>query len=119
MRRIRADGPLRAAGERSPSGRRVVERERPTLDALGSAQVARQVATKGAVLLKNDGALPLDPAALGSIVVIGPSARHHIVGGAGSSRVIGFKERETSQLDALRQLAGAGRRSLDSYRAST
>ena len=69
--------------------------------------MAREVATKGAVLLKNDGALPLGPAALGSIVVIGPSARHLIVGGAGSSRVLGFRERETSQLDALRQLAGA------------
>ena len=53
-------------------------------------------------------ALPLEAADLRSIVVIGPSARHLIVGGAGSSRVVGFPERKTSQLEALRQLAGAG-----------
>ena len=92
----------------SPTGGRVVERERPTLDVLGSAQVAREVATQGAVLLKNTGALPLGPVDLRSIVVIGPSARHLIVGGAGSSRVVGFKERKTTQLEALRQLAGDG-----------
>jgi len=92
----------------SPTGGRVVARERPTLDVIGSARVAREVATKGAVLLKNEGALPLGPASLRSMVVIGPSARHLVVGGAGSSCVIGFRERETSQLDALRQLAGAG-----------
>ena len=97
---------FRLLRDASPTDGRVSERDRPTLDTLASAKVAREVATKGAVLLKNNGALPLQPSDPGPIVVIGPSARHLIVGGAGSSRVVGFKERKTSQLDALRQLAG-------------
>lgn len=90
----------------SPSGGRAIERSRPRLDMLGGARVAREVATAGAVLLENRGALPLQRPDLRSLVVVGPSARHLLVGGGGSSRVIGFRERQTSQLDALRQLAG-------------
>jgi beta-glucosidase len=90
----------------SPTGGRAVVRERPPLDTLGSARVARAVATDGAVLMKNGGALPLRRDDLRSLVVIGPSARHLLVGGGGSSRVVGFRAREKSQLDALRELAG-------------
>jgi beta-glucosidase len=93
-------------GNAGPTGGRVVERSRPSLDPVGSARVAREVATDGAVLLKNGGALPLRADDLRALVVVGPGAHHLIVGGGGSSRVIGHKERQTSPLAALRQLAG-------------
>jgi beta-glucosidase len=92
----------------SPSGGRATVRDVPRLDTLGSARVAREVATDGAVLLRNRGALPLSAADLGSAVVIGPSARRLLVGGGGSSRVAGFTARERSPLDALREAAGPG-----------
>jgi hypothetical protein len=38
--------------------------------------------------------------------VIGPTARQLLVGGGGSSRVIGITQREVSPLTALRQQAG-------------
>jgi beta-glucosidase len=50
-------------------------------------QVARQVADEGIVLLKNDNhVLPLDPAKVKDVLVIGPSAdRKFCIGGAGGS----------------------------------
>lgn len=80
---------------------------RPELDVEADAAVARQVATAGAVLMKNDGnTLPLKYDDLRSLVVIGPTARSLLVGGGGSARVIGFTEREISPLQALIELAG-------------
>ena len=40
--------------------------------------------------------------------MIGTTARTLLVGGGGSSRVLGVQQREISPLDALRQRAGAG-----------
>lgn len=94
----------------SANGASVVARSRPAMDVDGSARVARDVATQGAVLLKNDGALPLRRESLQSLVVIGPIAEKLLIGGGGSSRVLGFVEREMTQLDALRARAGAGAR---------
>jgi beta-glucosidase len=49
---------------------------------------ARRLAEEGMVLLKNDGGiLPLHPAQLKSIAVIGPAAAKAFTGGGGSSRV--------------------------------
>jgi len=80
---------------------------RPTLDVEASAAVARDVALAGAVLLKNDeGALPLGAEELRSLILIGPTAKTLLVGGGGSSRVIGFKDREKSPLEALVEKAG-------------
>jgi beta-glucosidase len=51
--------------------------------------VARQIATQGMVLLKNDGGLlPLDTASLRNVLVVGPYAVRPSTGGGGSSHVI-------------------------------
>lgn len=50
--------------------------------------LSRQLAEEGMVLLKNDGSiLPLNPAGLQSIAVIGPYAVRAVTGGGGSSHV--------------------------------
>ena len=51
--------------------------------------VARRIAEAGMVLLKNEGAvLPLNPARLHTLAVIGPFAEKAMTGGGGSSHVI-------------------------------
>jgi beta-glucosidase len=81
-------------------------RPRPAIDTVADATLAAEVASNGAVLLKNDsGALPLAPDSLSSIVVIGPTARTPLVGGGGSARVAPFHT--TSALRALARRAGA------------
>ncbi len=92
----------------SPSGGRAVVRDRVRLDTLAGARVAREVATDGAVLLRNGGALPLRHTDLRSLVVIGASARRLVLGGGGSSRVAGIRSRQTTPFDALVRQAGAG-----------
>ena len=91
----------------SPAGGTVVNRPLPPFPELADAQQARTIAEQGAVLLRNQGnTLPLTSADLRSLAVIGTTARTLLVGGGGSSRVIGVTEREISPLDALRQAAG-------------
>ena len=93
----------------SPNGGTVVNRPNPPFPLLGDARQARRIAEDGAVLLKNKGrTLPLGRADLRSLAVIGTTARTLLVGGGGSSRVLGVQQREISPLDALRQRAGAG-----------
>ena len=92
----------------SPAGGMVIEPQRPQLDVEADAKIARDVATAGAVLLKNEGVLPLSREDLRSLAVIGPTGRQLLVGGGGSSQVEGFREREKSPLSALTQLAGPG-----------
>src|SRR6266545_4101915 len=92
----------------SPTGGTVVNRPLPPFPLLADAREARTIAEQGAVLLRNHAkTLPLRQADLRSLAVIGPTARQLLVGGGGSSRVIGVAEREISPLDALRQRAGA------------
>jgi beta-glucosidase len=92
----------------SPTGANVVDRPVPTLPIEADARIARIIAEGGAVLLKNDGrTLPLRADDLRSLAVIGPTARQLLVGGGGSSRVVGFTEREKSPLTALRARLGA------------
>ncbi len=64
----------------------------------GRRALARQVAAEGSVLLRNDGLLPLDPASVGRLAVIGPNARHMAMGG-GSSEVTPHRRRSVA--DAL------------------
>jgi beta-glucosidase len=91
----------------SPTGGTVVNRPLPPFPLLADARQARRIAEDGAVLLRNKGGtLPLRRADLRSLAVIGTTARTLLVGGGGSSRVIGVTRREISPLTALRQHAG-------------
>ncbi len=91
----------------SPQGATVVNRPIPAFPEAADAQTALNIAEQGAVLLKNGAqTLPLQPADLRSLAVIGPTARQLLVGGGGSSRVLGVAGREISPLDALRAEAG-------------
>ena len=74
------------------------EPEKP-LDRPEDRVLNRRAAAAGSVLLRNDGILPLDPATVGSIAVIGPNARNAKVMGGGSATVRAYHD--TSPLDAL------------------
>jgi beta-glucosidase len=72
------------------------------IDIEADAAVARKIATAGAVLLTNDGILPLaTDAAEGNLVIIGPTARQIAVG-PGGGRSEGFSYRLSSPLEAMR-----------------
>ncbi len=60
------------------------------LDDPASRGVALKVAQEGAVLLKNDGLLPLDRTKIKTVAVIGPNAGVAVTGGGGSSLVRPF-----------------------------
>ena len=91
----------------SPTGGTVVNRPLPEFPELADAKQALTIAEQGSVLLRNQGdTLPLTQADLRSLAVIGTTARTLLVGGGGSSRVLGVTEREISPLTALQQSAG-------------
>ena len=72
----------------------------PVVDFDAHHEVARRAAAESAVLLHDDGALlPIDPAAVGSIALLGELARTPRYQGAGSSAV--NATRVVSALDAL------------------
>jgi beta-glucosidase len=60
----------------------------PDVDADRHNAVALEVARQGVVLLKNDGALPLDPRAEARVAVIGGYAQIGVPAGTGSSTVV-------------------------------
>jgi len=62
--------------------------ERPPLDLARSEAIAQRVAEEGAVLLVNQGLLPLDARSLRSIAVIGAHADAGVLTGGGSAQVI-------------------------------
>jgi beta-glucosidase len=68
---------------------------------------ARESAVAGTVLLANDGILPLEPTAVGSIAVIGQNARDARTQGGGSATVV--PERIVSPLEGLRRAYGSDR----------
>jgi beta-glucosidase len=69
--------------------------------------LARRVASEAIVLLRNEGGvLPLRPAGLRRVAVIGPNARRTTLQGGGSSKV--SPHYETNVEDALRAALGAG-----------
>ena len=75
-----------------------VRSEEQEQDDPGRRAVARAVAAEGTVLLVNDGLLPLGPAGVSSVAVIGPNAGQLAMGG-GSSEVTPHRRRSVA--DAL------------------
>lgn len=79
-------------------------RQRPTLDPVGGAAVARRVAEQGAVLLRNaENTLPLQGKSASDIAVIGPTAKTPKVSGGGSGK--GHPAYAAPPLDAIRTRA--------------
>ena len=75
-----------------------------TIDTPAQQAIARQGATEGIVLLKNEGnLLPIDPAKIHSIAVIGPNAAVARTGGGGSSLV--RPKYAIAPLDGIRERA--------------
>jgi beta-glucosidase len=72
-----------------------------------NAAVIRKTATDAAVLLKNDAALPLKPADLDSLALIGPTAGQVDAIGTFGERSGGLTSRQVGPLEALRKLAPA------------
>ena len=70
-----------------------------------NAPIVRKTADDAAVLLKNDGALPLKPSDLESLALIGPGALQTIAVGEPGEKSLGFPSRQIGTLDALRKLA--------------
>jgi beta-glucosidase len=61
--------------------------QKSVVDVEGGFEVAQRLAEQGAVLLKNDHALPLDASKVRSIAVIGPHADVGMISGGGSAQV--------------------------------
>ncbi len=81
----------------------------------------RRAAAEAVVLLTNDGTLPIDPGAIGSVAVVGPNADVAIIQGGGSAAV--NPHHATTVLDGLRDRLGTGvvvthARGCDSYRSA-
>jgi len=72
---------------------------------IGTALLRRAAAASFVLLLNEDQALPLDPAAIGTVAVIGPNAVHPVIQGGGSAAVV--PRGLSTPADALREaLAG-------------
>lgn len=73
-----------------------------------NAKVVEKTAIDAAVLLKNNGrALPLKPADLENLAMIGPGAGQVVAVGLTGEKAVGLPELEVGPLAALRQLAGS------------
>jgi beta-glucosidase len=72
-----------------------------------NARAVQRLAERGAVLLKNDGVLPLKAADLDALALIGPGANQTFAIVAGEEQSFGRAERQAGAYDALRAM-GAG-----------
>lgn len=80
------------------------EPEEQAIDRPEHRQLARQAASEAIVLLRNQGVLPLDRAALRSLAVIGPNADPAVIQGGGSANV--GPHYAVTLLDAIREHCG-------------
>jgi beta-glucosidase len=71
-----------------------------------NAKIIQKTGEEAAVLLKNDGALPLKAAELDTTVLIGPSARQIDSIGMSGERSTGLPERQVGPYDALKKITG-------------
>jgi beta-glucosidase len=72
-----------------------------------NARIIEQTGEEAAVLLKNDaGLLPLKPADLDSVVLIGPTAGQVDAIGINGERSMGLPERQVGPLEALARISG-------------
>jgi len=69
-----------------------------------NARAVRRLAEQGAVLLKNDGVLPLQPRDLQSLALIGPGAQQTFAIVTGEEQSFGRAEREIGALQALKEM---------------
>lgn len=69
-----------------------------------NAKSIQRLAERGAVLLKNDGVLPLKPADLDSLALIGPGAQQTFAIVAGQEQSFGRAERQVGAYHALRTM---------------
>ncbi|MGG6382217.1 beta-glucosidase family protein [Paenarthrobacter sp. NEAU-H11] len=69
------------------------------------AAFAREASAAGTVMVKNDGVLPLDPASVKKVAVIGHNARYARTQGGGSATVV--PEKVITPLDGIREAFGA------------
>jgi beta-glucosidase len=75
-----------------------------------NARIIERTGEEAAVLLKNDGAaLPLKPADLGSLVLIGPTAGQVDAIGINGERSMGLPARQLGPLAALKRISGNSR----------
>jgi beta-glucosidase len=71
------------------------------------ARIIEKTSEAGAVLLKNEGhVLPLEPADLNSIVLIGPTARQVDAVGISGECSVGLTARQVGPLEAMRRISG-------------
>ena len=74
-----------------PSSQRawwIIPTQKSVVDVEGGLETARRIEEKSIVLLKNEhNILPLDPAKVHSIAVIGPNADTGMISGGGSAQV--------------------------------
>lgn len=75
-----------------------------------NARIIEKTSEEGAVLLKNDGqVLPLKAADLGSVVLIGPTARQVDAVGINGECSVGLPERQVGPLEAMKRISGNSR----------
>jgi beta-glucosidase len=97
-RLIRLAGRVQAFDRDMPS-------EELAIDDPGHRALLRRVAGEAMVLLENDGTLPLDPASVGTLAVIGPLAERLSMQGGGSAYV--EPHRSPSPRDAIAEASAA------------
>ncbi len=74
-------------------------------DIEANARIIQKTGEDAAVLLKNNGTLPLKSADLASLAMIGPGAGQVVAIGTAGERSIGWPERQVGPLDALKKAA--------------